>query len=290
MSVLNQTGIFINRDERNKINENWIKIAKEITYLQSQIVYLAGNQEVFDLIDRIETAITNAISSTAGATEAELRATEAAIIAIEATKNANEQATFANSQGNYAKEKGNIAITASNNADIKASYANTQGQFANSQGSYAKSMGDYSKGQGDFASEQGNLARIKLLELQNISVVQYNDRLLEIERKSDIFEQDLDIVSLQNVNDSNIVIAHNTNSYPQVLMVMDESFGHGGYGVYTIQSKYQVVSLVEYIDENNIRLLTGETFSGTPTISKVTEGVYSVKFSNEDVGITVYLK
>ncbi|WP_342546133.1 glycosyl hydrolase family 28-related protein [Lysinibacillus sp. FSL K6-4013] len=58
--LLNNTGNPINRDERNKINENWQRIIDGLTNLQMQIKVLAGGQEVDELIARLEKAIENA--------------------------------------------------------------------------------------------------------------------------------------------------------------------------------------------------------------------------------------
>ncbi len=47
----------INRDGRNRINENWQRIMTYFDYVQSQIKVLAGGQEVDELITRLEQAI-----------------------------------------------------------------------------------------------------------------------------------------------------------------------------------------------------------------------------------------
>lgn len=60
MILLNTTGNPINREERNKINQNWQSIIGGLTSLQRQINILAGGEEVDDLLNAILDATNNA--------------------------------------------------------------------------------------------------------------------------------------------------------------------------------------------------------------------------------------
>lgn len=62
--ILNTTGSPINRDERNKLNENWQRIIAECNRLQSQINILTG-EDVDLILERIDTATLNAETTTA---------------------------------------------------------------------------------------------------------------------------------------------------------------------------------------------------------------------------------
>ena len=60
MVSLHQTQASWNRDERNRINENWQRIGESFSAIQRQINILAGGEEVDDLLARIELALHNA--------------------------------------------------------------------------------------------------------------------------------------------------------------------------------------------------------------------------------------
>lgn len=60
MVSLHQTQAAWNRDERNRINENWQRIAGSFAAIQRQINILAGDGEVDELLARIEQALQRA--------------------------------------------------------------------------------------------------------------------------------------------------------------------------------------------------------------------------------------
>lgn len=60
MVSLHETQDNWNRDERNRINENWKRIAEGFTGIQRQINILAGGEEVDELLARIQQALNDA--------------------------------------------------------------------------------------------------------------------------------------------------------------------------------------------------------------------------------------
>ncbi|MEK4494501.1 hypothetical protein [Ureibacillus sp. FSL W8-0352] len=62
--ILHDTGNPINRDERNKINENWSRIIEGLTDLQRQIYILSGGKEIDELLERIDKALEDANNAT----------------------------------------------------------------------------------------------------------------------------------------------------------------------------------------------------------------------------------
>jgi hypothetical protein len=92
--------------------------------------------------------------------------------------------------------------------------------------------------------------------------------------------------------DSAIEIMHNLNTYNiQALVVVEQTFGHGGYGNFAMGNNFQLDSIIEYLSLNSIRLHLADSFQGTPTITTIIAGEsYTVSFSDEDTLIYVYLK
>ncbi|MEY9976596.1 hypothetical protein [Lysinibacillus sp. RC79] len=115
--------------ERLKINENWQRIISGYAYLQRQINILAGNQEVGELLQRIEDAINNAYTSVAAAIEENNVATQ------EAINNVNTSLEIVLDKISVAIQEINLAITTANKATADAkkatSNANTAIQVVN---------------------------------------------------------------------------------------------------------------------------------------------------------------
>lgn len=63
MVSLHQTQASWNREERERINENWQRIAESFAAVQRQITILTGGEEIEDLLTRIEQALNNAETS-----------------------------------------------------------------------------------------------------------------------------------------------------------------------------------------------------------------------------------
>lgn len=103
----------INRDGRNRINENWQRIMAYFDTVQQQIKVLAGGTEVDELLQRIEDAITNAY------TAVELAISENNAATQEAINNVNESLQ----QLAQAIIEANTAIQATQEATIEANAA-----------------------------------------------------------------------------------------------------------------------------------------------------------------------
>ncbi|MGD6899346.1 BppU family phage baseplate upper protein [Bacillus infantis] len=133
-----------------------------------------------------------------------------------AAQHANDEAEYARAKGNYADEKAKLAATeasnletlkadvvdATNAANTAAADATSTAQgaateavnIAESAATEAKQTADtaaanadekaaLAKTQADYAKEQGDIAKQKQAELQGLSVVQYNDRLVKVENE-----------------------------------------------------------------------------------------------------------
>jgi hypothetical protein len=133
-----------------------------------------------------------------------------------AAQHANDEAEYARAKGNYADEKAKLAATeASNLETLKADVvdatnaANTAAQYATEtalgasveavnvaenagaeakQTAYTAAANADEKAamaqtQADYAKEQGDIAKQKQAELEGLSVVQYNDRLVKVENE-----------------------------------------------------------------------------------------------------------
>ena len=90
--------------------------------------------------------------------------------------------------------------------------------------------------------------------------------------------------------DSGIIINHNLNDYPIAVIVGENTFGHGGFGDYDFNTKYQVLNKLEYIDTNNIRLFLSETYIGTASIVQNSQTSYTISFASEDTVLNIILK
>ena len=71
MVVLHTTLSPLKREERNKLNENWQRIVEGFRLQQSQLNFLAGGKSVDEIIERIETVISNGESTIADMEELE---------------------------------------------------------------------------------------------------------------------------------------------------------------------------------------------------------------------------
>ncbi|MFP7447166.1 BppU family phage baseplate upper protein [Bacillus infantis] len=133
-----------------------------------------------------------------------------------AAQHANDEAEYARAKGNYADEKAKLAATEVSNLEtLKADVvdatnaANTAAQYATetalgaaveavnvaeNAGAEAKQTADtaaanadekaaLAQTQADYAKEQGDIAKQKQAELEGLSVVQYNDRLVKVENE-----------------------------------------------------------------------------------------------------------
>jgi hypothetical protein len=92
--------------------------------------------------------------------------------------------------------------------------------------------------------------------------------------------------------DSAIEITHNLDTYNvQALVVIEQTYGHGGYGTFGMGNNLQLDNIIEYLSLNSIRLHLAESFLGTPTVTVIIAGSeYQVSFSGEDTLVYIYLK
>ncbi|MEY9980066.1 coiled-coil domain-containing protein [Lysinibacillus sp. RC79] len=122
MSNIYNTNSPVSREERNNVNNTWQDILKRFASLQRQINILAGDQEVEELLQRIEDAINNAYTSVAAAIEENNDATQ------EAINNVNTSLENALNEVSMAIHEINTAIT---NADEATADANKATNNAN---------------------------------------------------------------------------------------------------------------------------------------------------------------
>lgn len=143
MVSLHQTQIAWNRDERNRINENWQTIVESFATIQRQINILAGDGEVDELLARIEQALQRAetaVNEYIEQVDVEVKqaiqdnnaATQTAVTnvnnAIAEVNKVLQDARGLITETNTAKD---AAITATNNANEATSNTNAATEAAN---------------------------------------------------------------------------------------------------------------------------------------------------------------
>lgn len=211
MVILNNTNNPINREERNKINENWKRIENAFSKLQQQI-YLLSGEDVEEVIERIEQSVEDANSAAS-------KANEEAIIAQEKSGYAEIQGDYAKEQGDYAKEQGNranenatFAEQAAENANNEASNlsqlktaAVTATENANTQAQHAKDQGDYAKEQGDYAKQEAD-------RVAGMDVSVLTQRLDELKDNVELLKRDA-----VNLLDFGVVLNNSTLDQSDIL-------------------------------------------------------------------------
>lgn len=134
----------------------------------------------------------------------------------------------------------------------------------------------------DIVKYQNNLY---IAKQDNMNIIPVDGLIWEL-----ILTNNDDYINTAYYYDSGIEINHGLNTYPDILAITKNNFGHGGFGLFTIYSDYKIENTIEYIDSNTIKIYFVEKFSGIPTVVKVGDKHYSVQYSQEDDPINIYLK
>lgn len=190
--VLHRTLNPITQQERVKINENWDAIENNFSRLRSIINVLSGGGDFELVIEEIDKAIADARSVVV---EGETLFTEisqelsnlTSVVndAITATNSANTSAQLADFAATNANNATSSAVSATNDANLAATNADLATQNTNAAIENARVQTLNAETQANYAKEQGDIAAGLIEDLEGISVVQYNERLTEVERANE---------------------------------------------------------------------------------------------------------
>lgn len=93
-----------------------------------------------------------------------------------------------------------------------------------------------------------------------------------------------------NYRNGKFTLNHNLGEYPLVQAIVNVTYGHSGYGMFGMNSTYQLDNIVEYIDANSCKIHFAEEFKGTPTITQNKPREFTITYSNDASSIKVILK
>lgn len=163
---LNETLSPIEPSSWRELNENWDRIRSYLRHLQSQIKILAGGQEIDEVINRIEIAISNAQNATESANEAiEILNIELPRL-ITAINNANTAIANADAATNSAINATSAANVATANATEATNLAIDAADGANS-----------AKTEAELATANANAATNDALEATELATDAKNDTI-----------------------------------------------------------------------------------------------------------------
>lgn len=86
------------------------------------------------------------------------------------------------------------------------------------------------------------------------------------------------------IKKTQVTIAHNLGEYPIARAMMPQGYGHDGFGEGTFgdeTARLQIRTIIEYTNENTIVLHLAETFEGAPSVTKVDDYHYNIRFSEQ---------
>ena len=90
--------------------------------------------------------------------------------------------------------------------------------------------------------------------------------------------------------DGGFTLEHNLNEFPLIQAITKNTYGHGGYGLFTTNSRYQLNNIVEYVDSNKIKIYFVEKFKGMATLQQLSSRKFKLSYTGEDEDIEIHLR